>query len=149
VEILNYDRKGFIWKMIVTINSEVICAHFGLEYIEITPYEIFPEEIIGGQCVPWNKGLIGEQEAWNKNKKMKPLSQETKKKLSEINLGKTLSEDHKRKIGEANSISKKGKPTWNKGLTGFTSPNKGKKLTEEHKAKLRAAKAAAKIKKQV
>jgi hypothetical protein len=138
VEILNYDRKGFIWKMIVTINSEVICAHFGLEYIEITPYEIFPEEIIGGQCVPWNK-----------NKKMKPLSQETKKKLSEINLGKTLSEDHKRKIGEANSISKKGKPTWNKGLTGFTSPNKGKKLTEEHKAKLRAAKAAAKIKKQV
>ena len=33
--------------------------------------------------IPWNKGTKGIVKAWNKGKKMTPLSEETKKKISE------------------------------------------------------------------
>lgn len=49
--------------------------------------------------------------------------------------GRVLTEEHKRKIGLANSIALKGKPTWNKGVTGY----KTKPSSEEKKAKLRIA----------
>ena len=39
--------------------------------------------------------------------KHKPLSEEAKKNLSEKNKGKFLSEEHKKKIGKANSIANK------------------------------------------
>lgn len=64
-------------------------------------------------------------------------SEEHKKKLSVAQLqssrhfsrGKHLTEEHKRKIGNANKISLKGKESW----------NKGKSLTEDTRRKLSAA----------
>ena len=52
----------------------------------------------------------------------KHLSEEHKRKISEAELGRKLSEETKRKVSE----SKRGKPTW----------NKGKKLSEDHKRKV-------------
>lgn len=65
--------------------------------------------------IPWNKGKTGMQTAWNKGKKMPSKSHETIQKLSKSLSGRTLSEEHKRKIGEANAISKLGSIPWNKG----------------------------------
>lgn len=63
---------------------------------------------------PWNKGktsVYSEETklkmGWSKGKKLKPMSQETKDKLSKSKKGKPKSEDTKRKISE----SLKGKPT--------------------------------------
>jgi hypothetical protein len=55
--------------------------------------------------VPWNKGIRGQYKH----------SDETKQKLRDINAGKKLTEEHKRRIGAANSISKKGCAANNKG----------------------------------
>ena len=52
----------------------------------------------------------------------KHRNEETKRKISESNKGKTFSNEHKRKLSE----SHKGK----------TSPNKGKTFSDEHKRKL-------------
>ena len=72
---------------------------------------------------PWNKGKKGLQTAWNKGKKgAQKMSEESKEKLRQTNLGKKLSEEHKAKIGKANSISRKGIEPW----------NKGKKLPKEY-----------------
>lgn len=65
--------------------------------------------------IPWNKGKTGLQTAWNKGKKIGNRSQQTKDKLSKSLSGRTLSEEHRRKIGEANAISKLGSIPWNKG----------------------------------
>lgn len=59
----------------------------------------------GTVCSPWNKGLVG----------VLTLSKETREKLRQANIGKTLSQEHKNKIGLANSISRKGIEPWNKG----------------------------------
>jgi hypothetical protein len=61
---------------------------------------------------------IGEAQKGNTNMLGKTLSEEAKRKLSEVNKGKTLSEEHKRKLSEV---------------------NKGKTLSEEHKRKLSEA----------
>lgn len=55
--------------------------------------------------VPWNKGIRGQS----------TCSDDTKQKLRDINVGKNLTEEHKRKIGASNSISKKGCAAHNKG----------------------------------
>ena len=55
----------------------------------------------------------------------KHISEEHKRKISDANKGKKHSEEARRKMSE----SKKGKPTW----------NKGKKLSEEHKRKMSEA----------
>ena len=55
--------------------------------------------------------LIGRT-SWNKGKKCKHHTDETKKKMRESHIGKHFSEEHKRKIGESN--------------IGRTSPTKGK-----------------------
>jgi hypothetical protein len=68
------------------------------------------------KIVPWNKGRSGMQTAWNKGKKMPPMSEAQKEKLRQANIGKTLSEEHKKKIGRANAISRKGVVPWNKGI---------------------------------
>ncbi len=68
-------------------------------------------------------------------------------------MGKPLSEETKRKISEA----KKGKPTWNKGMTGIFSKetrrkmgakNIGKKRTKEQKEYLRLLNTGRKVKKE-
>ncbi len=78
---------------------------------------------------PWNKGLKGVQIAWNKGKKglYKP-SEETKKKISESSKGRKLSEEHKRKIADAN----RGKPK-------DSTSRIGVKLTEERKRNISKA----------
>jgi hypothetical protein len=65
--------------------------------------------------IPWNKGKTGLQTAWNKGKKLPKQKPETLEKLSKALSGRKLSEEHKRKIGKANSISKLGSIPWNKG----------------------------------
>ena len=62
--------------------------------------------------IPWNKDLTGNK-----------LSEETKEKMRKANTGKTLSDEHRQKIGIANAISKKGMTPW----------NKGKKLSDDQK----------------
>jgi len=66
---------------------------------------------------PWNKGKTGVQTAWNKGKNLTdeqkknmghPHTEETKQKLSEIKIGKKLSEDHKNAISEGNKGCKNG-----------------------------------------
>ena len=82
---------------------------------------------------PWNKGKTGVQVAWNKGKKCKPLTDETKRKQSASlkgqtpwNKGKTTPEETRRKQSESNKGKHKGKTSW----------SKGKHLSEEHKRKI-------------
>ena len=58
-----------------------------------------------GVQVAWNKGKTGVQVAWNKGKKIGHPSEESRRKNSESNKGKTPSEESRRK----NSESHKGK----------------------------------------
>jgi hypothetical protein len=57
---------------------------------------------------------------WNKGKKMKPFSEEHKRKMGEY--AKNRSEEHRKKLSES--------------AKGRKSPNKGKKMSEEHKRKI-------------
>ena len=59
-------------------------------------------------------------------------SEETRRKISESNKGKTVSEESKRK----NSESHKGKTVWNKGVTGWT---KKKQISDESRERYREA----------
>lgn len=49
---------------------------------------------------PWNKGKKGSQVAWNKGKKTGPLSEETKRKMSDSHKGKCLSDEERQKMLE-------------------------------------------------
>lgn len=60
------------------------------------------------------------------------VSEETRKKLSEVRKGKPKSEEHKRKISEA----KKGKPKSEEHKRKLSESHKGKKLSEETKRKM-------------
>ncbi len=62
---------------------------------------------------------------WNKGKKMKPRSEEHKRKLSESHKGKKFSKEHKRKLSE----SHKGQ------FIGFKHPNYGKKRSISEREK--------------
>jgi group I intron endonuclease len=62
---------------------------------------------------------------WNKGKKIPPLSEEQKLKISRSLMGRETSPEHRRNLSRANM----GKP----------SPIKGTKLSEEHRAALKAA----------
>ena len=48
----------------------------------------------------WNKGKT----SWNKGRKLGPLSEETRRRISEAKKGKTLSEETKRKMSEARKV---------------------------------------------
>lgn len=87
------------------------------EYCEKLPKEVPGDASLAR--VPWNKGKTGVQIAWNKGKKIGKQSQQTRDKLSKSLSGRTLSEEHKRKIGEANAISKLGSIPWNKGKSKY------------------------------
>lgn len=76
-------------------------------------YQSTPHPSIGK--IPWNKGLIGKQKAWNKGIKLGPMSNEQKETIS-----KTLKELYKN-----TPHPRKGKSSWNKGLKLGTSPFKG------------------------
>ena len=84
--------------------------------------------------VPWNKNKIGIMVAWNKGKVgIQQHTEESKRKISEGNKGKQLSEEHRKKISE----SSKSKVPWNKGKTGLqVSPYKGIPRSEETKRKI-------------
>ena len=73
-----------------------------------------PKDATPGR-IAWNKGKTGLQTAWNKSKKMSKQSKETVEKRRSLLTGRKLSDEHKRKIGEANSVSKLGSIPWNKG----------------------------------
>lgn len=65
--------------------------------------------------------------------KRKPLSEETKKKISEAHKGMIFTEEHKQRLSE----SHKGQIAWNKGKTGFLcSEETRRKLSETHKGKI-------------
>ena len=76
-----------------------------------------------------------EHNAFNKGKKGKPKSEETKKKMVESHKGKKLSEEHKKKIGAAN----KGKKRSAEARRKLREANKGKKLSDETRRKLSEA----------
>lgn len=69
--------------------------------------------------IPWNKGIKGQQKAWNKGLtkdtdnriRSKPVSEDKKKRISEKLKGHTVSAETRIKMSDA----KKGKEAWNKG----------------------------------
>lgn len=81
-----------------------------------------PNNLWAKGCVPWNKGTIGKQVAWNKGKtgtisgfkgKKSPMrgvhrSEEVKRKISLSNIGKKRSDETRKKLSE--SLSGKSKP---------------------------------------
>ena len=83
--------------------------------------------------IPWNKGKKQsegtKQKISNslKGRKKPPRSKSYSEKMSKIHKGKTISEEHKRRISEAN----KGRPSWNKGIP--CSEEKKQKLRDNHK----------------
>lgn len=96
----------------------------------------------------WNKGKPMSEEykiklsmahkgqvAWNKGKKCKPLSEETKKKISESQKGKKMSEETRRKMSE----SQKGKKMSEETRRKLSESHKGKHPSEEHRKKISEA----------
>ena len=104
--------------------------------------------------IPWNKGLhfhFTEEEKelkyasrrgltpWNKGI---PVSEETKKKISENRKGKALSKETYEKIGKklkGHIVSEETRKKISETQKGRPSPIKGKKFTEEHKRKISEA----------
>jgi group I intron endonuclease len=72
--------------------------------------------------IPWNKGKVGVQEAWNKGI---PVTEEVKIKISKSNKGKVRTADVKKRISESLKGRKKCRKT-----------NTRPPLTEEHKRKI-------------
>ena len=73
-----------------------------------------------GLCgmIPWNKGVIGKQTAWNKGLSVGEMPKENKEKISKALKDKYKTSEH----------HSKGKDPWNKGLKGSQLAwNKGKK----------------------
>ena len=71
-----------------------------------------------------------EKPAWNKGLKMKPCSEEHKRKISEAKKGHKHTEEAKRRMSE----SHKGKPAWNRGKPGTTrSEETRRKMSESLK----------------
>lgn len=75
-----------------------------------------------------------------KGKKLGPLSEEWKQKISDANKGKKRTEEQcknlsKSKVGNKNPMF--GKHSWNKGITGKLSHSFGRKQTEESREKIR------------
>lgn len=77
--------------------------------------------------VPWNKGISGVMKAWNKGV---PMSEERKKEQSKRMVGRSLTEEHKRKI----SLSGKGRVAWNRGIPAW---NRGIPMSEEQRTKMK------------
>lgn len=103
----------------------------------------------------WNKGLKTPEEVRKKlseshKGKRQPLSEETKRKIGQAQIGKKVSEETRKKL----SISHMGKPSARKGkkltdeqkkflsksLMGKSPWNKGKNMSDETKSKLSKAK---------
>ncbi len=129
------------------------CSHLGNKSIKGKHHTKETKEKIGKARLgkpAWNKGLKGAQKAWNKGKKMGPLSEEHRKKISEVQKNKILTEETKLKMSLA------AKKAWanpeirarkiaaqhNRGPISEETRNrmseakKGKKLSEEHKNKI-------------
>jgi len=67
--------------------------------------------------IPWNKGKIGLQEAWNKGIKTGPQSDEVKEKKSKTLKDRYSKEEHHSKGTEPWNKGKKGaQVAWNKGI---------------------------------
>lgn len=93
---------------------------------------------------PWNKGKKGCQVAWNKGIKTDSFAERTeewKRKISESNKGRKLSEKHKKRLSEVNKGNKnaKGKKVSEEQKKLLSEIHKGKTLTEEHKRKISEA----------
>ena len=76
----------------------------------------------------------------NKGKKLGPLSEERKQKLSEANKGKVKTAEQRKNMSEAKQGSKNpmfGKTTWNKGIKGELSHAFGHKVLQETREKIR------------
>ena len=66
--------------------------------------------------IPWNAGLTGVQEAWNKGMKMSPMSEEGKNNISIALKKKYETQEHHLKGRVPHNKGKKtGKPAWNSG----------------------------------
>lgn len=72
---------------------------------------------------------------WNKGKKLKPHSEETKKKMSESHKGKVKTKSHKENLSKA----LKGKSKSMEHRQKLSDANKGKVKSKEHKEKLSKA----------
>ena len=86
----------------------------------------------------WNKGVPCSEETKKKiseintGKKHVPCSEETKRKISKSNLGKIVSEETKKKI----SYKNKGHVVSQDTKLKISKANKGRKLSDEHKRKI-------------
>ncbi len=126
-----YGIENFIKEIIVSnIESKSTIDKLEIKYIA------YEKATNGNGC--YNIADGGEGGALNKGKKLGPLSEETKKKLSEAHKGKKIkphSEEHKAKLSEA----RKGKHHSEETRKKMSEAKKGKPKSEECKRKLSAA----------
>ena len=130
------NKKEFEWLSLIK-DEELGKRYYNFKkkYSEYTEHSIYT-------CVKISKKLKGRTSP----RKGKKLTEETKQKIREFNLGKCLSEEQKEKISKSMlgktrssehckkiSESKKGKIPWNKGKKGVYSEESNKKRSETEK----------------
>jgi len=146
---LNYHHNSFLQKDYNTYGS----LKFKFDIIEECTVEQLIEReqyyidlydccnpLIGYNISPSSNSQLGFKFSKESKEKMseaaknrKPFSEETREKLSKANLGKKLSEEHKKKIGDSN----KGKSPTEETREKMRKIKLGKPLSKEHKDKIK------------
>ncbi|CAB4141321.1 grpIintron_endo, group I intron endonuclease [uncultured Caudovirales phage] len=139
-----YGPDNFHFSIIEQTNNLDHLKELESKYIQEYNSYCFTENSNGYNMTLGGKGLFGYKHSNQTKKKLseankgKPLSEETKRKLSEANKGRTLSEEHKRKVSETlkgRTLSEEHKRNLSKAARG-----KQKIHSEESKRKMRDAK---------
>jgi len=127
-----YGKENFIKETIEvceTIEILNIREIFWIEFYQST------NKKIGYNLAKGGTGGKTREVPWNKGKKLKPLTEETKQKLSKANKGRKYSKELKDKMSKSMKGIKKSKEHREK----LSKANLGKKLTQETKNKMSKA----------
>ena len=150
---MQYDDAEFVASVDKTFKTAEEAHEYETKFLTENDC-VLRDDWLNQHCFPMFAPNIGMKHTEETKKKMsiaqkgRTFSEETKKKMSEArkgtppwNKGKKCPEETKKKISE----TKMGTPPWNKGKTGIyteaailrmSEAHKGKKLSEEHKKKI-------------
>jgi group I intron endonuclease len=163
--IQKYGRENFIIEVLFDVPTKELANEFEIEYIDryrtMFPngYNILP----GGDDRPpmsdEAKKKISEQHKGKKHRLGHSPSEETRKKLSLANKGKTLSLEHRKKISDSHlgighseesrrmmSIARVGKKHSEETRKKMSLAQKGKKRSEESRQNMKLAQQARRLK---